>query len=453
MSNGPPARVEASIPALLRLAWPIIISRSTQMVVGLADALMVAHLGDTALAATTTGAMNVMAVFLLPMGTTFIISSFASQYYGKGDLAGARRYPFYGFAIAGFTQVLGLLILPLLPTVLGHFDYAPDVRATLQQYIQVRLLAGGVVVGLEALTNYYAGIGNTRVPMLANVAAMVLNVVGNWLLIDGHLGLPALGVAGAAWASVASTAVAFCGLLVFFLRDGLRQPHLSSRLSGGEFLRVLRFGVPAGLNWFFEFLATLFFINVVVTGLGTQMLAAFMAVNQLNTVASLVGFAMTSAGAVVVGQAIGAGARDEVPRTVRLTFLLSGGWQALMGVFYLLAPEWVFAPFAQGEQARELLALGARVLMLAATWQIFDAAACTLAEALRAAGDTAFTLWARLALAWALFVPGVYANVRWFGGREAAAMLWMMIYFAALAGVLLVRFRSGAWQRFELVQR
>src|SRR5204862_5243938 len=76
---------------LMTLAWPVILSRSTQSVVGLCDALMSARLGDQALAAVTTGAINLYAIAVLPMGTVFIVQSFAAQLHGRGDLAAARR--------------------------------------------------------------------------------------------------------------------------------------------------------------------------------------------------------------------------------------------------------------------------------------------------------------------------------------------------------------------------
>jgi multidrug resistance protein, MATE family len=452
MHGAPGERVGANISSLLRLAWPIIVSRSMQVVVGLADALMVAHLGEDALAAVTTGAMNALLVFMLPMGTVFIISSFASQYYGSGDMAGARRYAFYGLVIAGFAQALCLALLPLLPPLLGLFEYTPVVREGVREYLQARLLAGGLVVGFEALANYYAGLGNTRLPMVASVVAMVFNVAGNWLLIDGRLGLPALGVAGAAWASVIATGVSFLWLAVAFVVGGRRLGVLLPRLHGRELLRTLRFGLPSGFNWFFEFLAFNFFVNVVVAGLGTTALAAMMAVFQLNSVAFMPAFATASAGAIVVGQAIGAGEKDDVPRAVRLTLWLTGGWQSAVGLLYLLVPALLFAPFARGEEAGVLLATGARMLRLSAAWQLFDATAITLAEALRAAGDTAYPLWVRLALAWLLFVPGAYVSVRWFDGGEVVAMLWLVAYIGGLALVLFLRFRGGAWRRFSLME-
>ncbi|WP_309893992.1 MATE family efflux transporter [Archangium sp.] len=451
MTHAPSERVAVTIPALLRLAWPIIISRSTQVVVGLADAVMVAHLGEGALAATTTGAMNTFLVFILPMGTVFIVSTFASQYFGGGDVAGARRYAFYGLGIAGVAQVLCLAFIPLLPTVLSLFDYSPEVREGVELYIRIRLLSGLFAVGHEAIANYYAGLGNTRLPMVASVVAMVLDVGGNWLLIDGHLGLPALGIAGAAWSSVFSSAVAFLGLLAFFLVEGRAGGVMMPRLHLHELVRTLRYGLPSGFNWFFEFLAYNFFVNVVVAGLGTTALAGLMAVMQLNSVAFMPAFAMASAGAIVVGQAIGASARDEVPHAVRLTFGLTGGWQVLVGIVFLVVPEWAFAPFASGEASGALLATGARMLRVSVAWQLFDAAATTLAEALRAAGDTAFTLWVRVALAWILFVPGAWISVRHYGAGELVAMLWLVIYIGGLALALYLRFRGGAWRRFNLV--
>src|SRR6185295_1394212 len=101
------------------LAWPVIISRSTQVVVGLADALMVAHLGESAMAATTAGSLNSVAAFIFPMGIVFIVSSFSSQFAGRGDLAGARRYGWYGLGVAVLAQLAMLAFLPFLPRTLA----------------------------------------------------------------------------------------------------------------------------------------------------------------------------------------------------------------------------------------------------------------------------------------------------------------------------------------------
>jgi MATE family multidrug resistance protein len=216
---------------------------------------------------------------------------------------------------------------------------------------------------------------------------------------------------------------------------------------------MLRYGVPSGFNWFFEFFAFNFFVNVVVAGLGTTALAAMMAVLQLNSVAFMPAFALASAGAILVGQAIGAGAKQEVRRVVGLTFAAAGTWQGLVGLLYLFLPGLLFAAFARGQaDTPALRATGVRMLMLSAAWQVADAAATTLAEALRAAGDTAFILTARLIIAWAVFVPGSYYSIRYLHWRDDGAIFWLVLYLGLLASVLLIRFRRGAWENIQLTE-
>jgi MATE family multidrug resistance protein len=440
----------ASLRTLLALAWPIVVSRASQVVIGIGDAVMVSHLGEAALAAITAGATNAFSLFILPMGIVFVVASFSSQLFGAGDLAGARRYGWYGLAVALLAAAVIAAAIPAVPWALGRLDYAGEVRLLMADYLAIRLLAAGAAVGTEALGNYYGGLGNTRLPMRASLVAAALNVAGNWLLIDGRLGLPALGVRGAAIASVIATWLPFLALLAVFAAGSRRLR--AGRLRAAELLRLLRFGIPSGLNWFFEFLAYAFFVNVVVAGLGTTALAALMAVMQVNSVAFMPAFGLASAGAILVGQAIGASRSDAVPRLVALTFAVAGGWQALAAAAYLTAPGLILAPFARDPaSAAALLEAGQRMLLLSAAWQLFDAGATTLAESLRAAGDTAFTLWARLAIGWLVFVPGSWGSVRLLRGGDLVAVGWLVLYLAVLALVLFLRFQGGAWRRIRLV--
>ncbi|MFN7134940.1 MAG: MATE family efflux transporter, partial [Myxococcales bacterium] len=292
---------------------------------------------------------------------------------------------------------------------------------------------------------------NTRLPMLINVVAMVLNIAGNWLLIGGRLGLPAMGVRGAALASTLATLLSFLLFLGIFLAEGRKLGRMVPALRLAEFGRMLRFGLPSGFNWFFEFFAFNFFVNVVMVGLGTTTLAAMMAVMQLNSVSFMPAFGLASAGAILVGQAIGAGKQRDVPRLVGATFFTCAVWQVLVGVLYVALPAVVLAPFAQNASGSAFLEVGTRLLLVSTAWQLFDAAVMTLAEALRAAGDTAFTLWVRLAVSWALFVPGSWYTVRHLGWGDVGASSWVVAYLAVLALVLLVRFRLGAWRNIQLV--
>lgn len=447
MSDAPQ---RATLRSLLTLAGPIILSRASQTVVGLSDAIMVAKLGASALAATATGATNAFSLLILPMGITFIVSSFSSQFFGRGDVASARRFGWYGLVVAGLTQLVCLASIPFFEPVLELFPYDADVRGLMTTYLTWRILSGGAAIGIEALANYYGGLGRTVPAMVTNLVAMALNVALNWVLINGAGPIPALGVLGAALASTISTFLAFGGFLAFFLREGRGLGRLA--LARSEFTRMMRFGLPSGFNWLFEFLAFIFFINVVVAGLGTAAVAAFNSVMQLNSVSFMPSFGLASAGAVLVGQAIGAGRKDDVPHVVKLTAGTASVWMASAGVAYLLIPGLLLLPFARGADGPAVMQFGARMLMVSAAWQVFDASAMALAECLRATGDTLFPLVVRLIIAWLVFVPGAWFTVRNFDGGDVGAMAWLVIYLALLAGVLLLRFRSGKWRTLELIE-
>lgn len=454
------SRSRYGFAALGRLAWPVVLSRSAQAVIGFSDALMTASLGEDALAATTAGSMNVMSLAILPIGTAYIVQSFASQLAGKGDVVGARRYGWYGLVLAAIAGILFAGVIPLVPGALSNLHYAPSVRAAMSDYLSIRLMSVVAIVGIEAVGNWYAGLGNTRYGMVAALLTMVCNVGLNWLLIGGNAGAPALGVAGAACASVLASAVGFVVLLVLFLaRAGIPQPETPAPSPPPdsmprEFWRMLRFGIPNGLNWFLEFAAFTFFVNVVVADLGTVATAALLATVQVNSVSFMPAFGLSSAGAILVGQAIGAEHRDEVPSILRRTLSTTCIWQLSVGVLYLLFPEPImklFAPQGAGDTA-EIVVIGASALALSAAWQLFDAITMSVSEALRAAGDTAFSLYARLAVAWLLFVPGSYLAITVYGGGPNAAILAVVAYLAVLSGVMGWRFRTGAWRHIQLTE-
>jgi MATE family multidrug resistance protein len=213
----------------------------------------------------------------------------------------------------------------------------------------------------------------------------------------------------------------------------------------------VRFGLPNGLNWFLEFAAFSFFINVIVAKLGTDSVGAFLAVLQVNSVAFMPAFGCASAGAILVGQAIGSGRQDWVAGLVKRTAIVAAVWQGLVGLGYSVFPGFVMSVFGASPNASEdVVRIGAAILPLSALWQLFDALGMTLSEALRAAGDTAWTLGARIVVAWAVFVPASWVWVGPVGGGPAASILCVVGYLAILSLVFLWRFRTGAWRNIDL---
>jgi MATE family multidrug resistance protein len=442
-----------ALTPLLRLAIPMVLARATQAVISFADTYQVSHLGADAIAATATGALNTYALVMLPMGTVFIVQTFVSQLVGRGERDATPRFAWYGLAISAIAGLGAVASIPLIGPVLGLFGYSTTVHAAMTDYMAIRALAVGAIVGTEALGNWYGGLGITWMSMVAGILAMVSNIALNAVLIDGRLGLPALGVRGTAVASSIASTLGFAFLFAAFLmRRGGAPRARATGFSRRDLTRVLRFGAPNGVNWFLEFAAFQIFLNVVISGLGTPTLAAFNVVISINMVAAMPAFGVASAGAILVAQHIGRGARDDVWPQTKLTLFVATAWQAAIGALYLAFPRQLLSIFATSVDRDAIFETGVAMLMLAGLWQAFDATAVTLAEALRAAGDTAWSATARLLLAWVVFVPSALYAVRVLHTGAVGATVCLAGYLALLAVVFAYRFHNGAWRSIELVE-
>jgi MATE family multidrug resistance protein len=449
MSRAAPLRL------LIVLALPMVLARATQAVMTFADALLVKHLGTDAIAASASGGFNVFLFAILPMGVVFIVQSFVAQLVGRGDADDTPRFAWYGIFISGASGVLALALIPGIGPLLETTSYSPAVKAQMAEYMEIRMYGVAAIVAVEALGNWYGGLGNTWMALVASVISMAVDLFLNWVLIFGKLGAPEMGVNGAALSSAIGSWVGFLFLAVAFYRRWGGAPRGRARLglSLGELYRVLRFGLPNGMNWFLEFAAfQLVFVNLVFSDLGDDLVAALNVVIAINSVSFMPAFGLASAGAILAGQAIGRGDRDAVWPQVKVTLLCTMAWMGAIGVVYLAIPATLMDLFNEGGGAAALVTTGATMLAISAAWQLFDAIGITLSETLRAAGDTFWTAAARLVLAWAVFVPASYYVVEHADGGAIGAMICLASYVALLAVAFIFRFKSGAWRSIELIE-
>lgn len=444
----------APLRALLVLAMPMVLARATQSVMTFADALLVEHLGTDAIAASATGGFNVFLFVVLPMGLVFIVQSFVAQLVGRGDRDDTPRFAWYGIFIAVIAGLLALVAIPIIDPGLGLLEFSPAVREQMSSYMMIRLFGVTAIVGVEALSNWYGGLNNTWMSLIVSVVSMAVDLFLNWVLIFGKLGAPEMGVDGAALSSTIGSWVGFLVLLIAFWRrwGGAPRGHAKLGLKLAELRRVLRFGLPNGLNWFLEFAAFQMFINIVFGGLGDDLLAAFNIVIAINSLAFMPAFGLASAGAILAGQAIGRGERESVWPQVKLTLWCTMSWMGLIGLLYLIAPARLMGLFDSDHRSTALVTVGATMLVLSAAWQLFDAIGITLSETLRSAGDTFWTATARLVLAWLVFMPSALFVVEVLDGGALGAMACLIGYLALLATAFAIRFRSGAWRKIELIE-
>jgi MATE family multidrug resistance protein len=273
------------------------------------------------------------------------------------------------------------------------------------------------------------------------------------------------GIAGSAWATNVAQVVGLLFAVVIFLRADYRhlyRSHLTWRPHAGVLLQQLRLGVPMGLSPAADLLGFATF-QMMQTRLGTAGGAATQIVVILTSLAYMPGFGIASAGTTLVGQSIGAGARDWALRVGNRVILLAALYMGGIGVLIALGGPWVLPFFAGSHdaEAAAAVALGMQLLWLAAGYQFFDGLNLGSSMCLRGAGDARIPAVLVLTVSLLLFVPLAHAftfspGQGWvhflpqFGWGAVGGWVAVLIYVMVLGSTLFLRWRSGAWQNIRL---
>jgi MATE family multidrug resistance protein len=433
------------ITQTLTLGLPLVGGQVLQMMIGITDTMMLGWYSVPALAAGTIAASVLFSILLLGAGFAFAVLPLASEAVGQGDAQATRRATRMGMWLSA---LYGVAVLPLFwfsGTLLLAIGQKPEVAAGAQAYLRVG--GFGVLPALMTfvLRSHLSALERTRVTMWAILAAVVLNVAVNWLLIFGNLGFPEMGLVGAAVASVAVNVLTALILLLYATRapgmasyDLLRNPL---RPDWPVFARVFRLGLPIGLTHLSE--SGLFAASAVMMGwLGTVPLAAHGVAIQVAGLVFMVHLGFSQAVTVRVGQARGREDRPGLLRAAAAASILSLLAVILATALYFGAGPQIVSLFIDPADpaAPAILALGAHLLMLAALFQLVDAGQIMALGMLRGMQDTAVPMVYAMLGYWALGVPASYVLGFPLGLGPDGIWLGLCIGLAAVAVALALRF-------------
>jgi MATE family multidrug resistance protein len=408
---------------MLRLAIPVVIAELGWTAMATVDTIMVGRLGAEAIGAVALGSAIFLGVTIFGMGLLLGLDTVISQAYGAGNLRDCHRSFVHGIYLALFLALPLSLVLHGIVWLLPGFGIEPRVLELTLPYMRPVIWSLLPLLLYAASRRYLQATGHERVVMTALISANVLNALVNWTLIFGNLGLPRLGVGGAAWATFLSR-VFMAGFLlvavVYYDRRGPRALFPLRSRSMAEAKRLLDLGIPAALQITVE--VALF---SAATALAARLDAASLAAHQIAiTVASttfMVPFGVASAAAVRVGQAVGRRDPDGVIRAGWMAIVLGVSFMAMAALALWLVPE-VIISFFTADPA--VLAVGVSLLYVAALFQLFDGLQVTTIGVLRGLGDTRSPMIAALIGYWVLGLPvgwalafplGVGIRGLWFG--------------------------------------
>lgn len=438
--------------AILVLGLPLVGSQIAQFAIGMTDALMLGHYGVEALAAGTLGSTVFFVVLIAGSGFAFAVMPMVAEALGRRDELGARRVMRMGLwaSVAyGVPMTLPLLAGEPLLRLLGQ---PPEIAALGGDYLGI--VAWGLVPALLAfvLRSHLAAYERTRVVLVATLAAVAVNAALNWVLIFGRLGLPELGVRGAALASVAVHLVTVAILALYAART-LPGPPLFERLwrPDPEVLRrVVRLGWPIGITTLAE--VSLFAAGAVMMGwLGAIPLAAHGIAIQLAGLAFMVHLGLSQAATVRAGAAFGRGDRTHLARGARVIVAMSVAVAVVTAALFVVAPEPLVALFVSDDEPRRvaILATGATLLAVAGAFQIADAAQVMALGLLRGVQDTAVPMGIAVVSYLGVGLPAGYALGFPLGLGGVGVWWGLVIGLSVAAALLMLRFWGYALPRAE----
>jgi MATE family multidrug resistance protein len=430
------ARVE--LKALWRLALPLAAAQAGQALLGIVDTAVIGRLSPSAQAGAGLGNSLGFTISFFGMGVMLALDPLVSQAVGAGRRIDARSYLWQGVWLALLTSVPVMLVTALLALLLPAFGVVPEVAHSAAIYMWWRLPGVPGLLLFVGARSYLSGVGRTSATFWAMVVANVLNLGLDLLLVFGWGPVPALGVKGAAIATVIGTWVQLGVVLL-----GLDPAPVGTRraFSWREVREAARLGVPVGLHFIAE--SGVFSLTGVLAGrLGPLDAAAHQIALQWASLTFCVAAGIGSAAAARVGW--GVGGRD--PASARRAGLTAFGSVAA----FMLASSLVFI-VVRGLMGRAMstdagvISLVGSLVLVGALFQVSDGLQAVGAGALRGAGETAYTFRANVIGHWLVGLP--IAIALGFGLGLGVVGLWLGLT-AGLTVVALALVR-----RFLLVVR
>lgn len=432
---------------LLKLCGPLVLSNCAVTAMQLIDAVVLAHHSADSVAAMGPSGMAVILVQSLVFGTVGYAGVFCAHAHGAGNAAGVRRAAWLGLHPAWMSGLLLALLGWPLGSLFFHLGHAPGVATDEAIYFRL-LVSTTLFVGIgAALSGWLSGMGRTRLLTGVQLASFALNGLLAWMLVLGRLGAPALGMKGAAIATLTAQAFTALALLALFLREGGFSDPQGRRIDLPALRRFLSLAIPQGGKIALELLAWTAFL-FFVGRLGTDPLAASSIAFRINGMAFFPLLGLGQATAILVGQARGAGRDHEVPAIGWQALVLGEAWMLVFVVLFLTVPQ-EFTGLFLGDSSPEVARLCQGLLIFVAVYSIFDAANVIFACVLSAAGDTRWTLKLFL-VATGIFLAGLFCLDATGPTLERIWSLATLFVFGT-ALCWLIRFRAGTWRRCQVL--
>ncbi len=436
---------------ILSLAWPAVCEMMLYMLLDFVDVAFVGRLGAQSLAAVGLGAQIYFSILFIFCALSAGATALIARAVGAKDPERAGKTAGHALSLAVLIGIAVTVSVYLFTdVVVGLFRFEAGVRQLAAVYIKTTgsVAAFGMVLFIS--NGIFRGAGLTKIPFYIAALTNVVNIAGDYVLIFGKCGFPALGVRGAAIAT-ASAQVTGCVVMVVLLISGATMV----RVRPGYFFRfrdreltgvILKLSAPAGIEEAVMNLGRLVG-SFMLAGLGTVPFATHQVILTAESLSYMPGYGFAVAATSLVGQNLGARKPKRAYQhgmiAARLALMVMG----VIALVFLVFPSVIIRIFTSDPQ---VVGLGALCLRIAAIEQPAIALELVLAGALRGAGDTRTPAMITTLCTWLLRIPLMYLSIYVFHWGLTAIWIITVIDWVVRASLVIIQFRRGKWQQIAL---
>ena len=450
-------RSEGGYKELLAIAVPLIISTAAWSIQSFIDRMFLFWYSPEAASSALSGGMMAFTVQSLFIATAAYCNTFVAQYVG------AKRALMVGVSIwqgIYFSLIAGILMLCLSPLsrfLFTSFGHEASLQALETTYFQI-ILSGSIFIFFgDAVSSFFSGRGETVVVMIINTIAVFINCLLNWLWIFGNWGFPEMGIAGAAYATVAAFIFKPIAFFLIMSRRKYRKEYgifTGYRFDKKIFFRLMKYGIPSGLSMFFDVLIWTFFVQIILHYHVYESAATAVAF-QINSLAFMPVIGIVIAVSTLVGQKMGKKSPALAARSAWSALHITVSYMSIMALLYWFTPHIFIRPFgsnADPETFPEIARIIETLLKFVAVYTIFDGTTLIMSGALRGAGDTRFPFLIQLIFSWIFMAIPI--GILFYKGYRSLRLTWAFgtLYLIMLSFAMVLRFIKGKWRNMSVIE-
>ena len=401
----------------LRLAYPVILGMLGHTFVAFADNIMVGQLGTAELAAVSLGNSFVFIAMSLGIGFSTAITPLVAEADGAGNPADGKRAIKHGLVLCTLLGLSLFAIILLCKPLLYHMEQPPEVVELAIPYLELVAFSLVPLVMFQAFKQFSEGLSQTKYPMYATILANVVNISINYLLIFGSFGFPKLGIVGAAIGTLASRMIMVLYIWFLLKRKEKFEPyvtHFNFRVIEKKVMKkIISLGFPSAMQMFFE--VAIFTAAIWLSGvLGKNAQAANQIALNLSSMTFMVGMGLSVAAMVRVGNQKGLQNFRELRRIAESIFFLTLLLEVVFATLFLLGRHWFPTIYldvddiANQMDNTEVIIIAAKLLLVAAFFQISDGLQVVVLGALRGLQDVKIPTFITFVAYWLIGFPVCY---------------------------------------------